>query len=229
MPVAGKHLFRKRLFDIVVGSVLAVLSLPLIVLLAIGVACTLRCSPFFAQDRVGHDAKPFRFWKLRTLPKSAPAYADKYVITDLATPRFTRLLRQTHLDELLQLLLVPIGRMSLVGPRPEMPYLHAKADARFAEVRTQVRPGCTGLWQLSVHQHRLIWESPEYDLFYLRYASFRFDLWILWRTAAMMLHVAGPVALHQVPRAVLGRGLLSPAPAPADAYDGGVISEFAAR
>ena len=197
---------RKRCVDVVLGTVLAVLAVPVIAVLAVGVAWSLRCSPFFAQQRVGRNGRTFRFWKLRTLPKAAPAYADKYAIKALETPAFARFLRRTHLDELPQLFLVLRGHMSLVGPRPEMPQLHESGDDGFARARTSVRPGCTGLWQVSVAYHQLIWEAPEYDLSYLRFANLRLDLWILWRTAAMMLGRAEPVTLDDVPRWVLHRG-----------------------
>ena len=193
----------KRCMDVALGAVLALLAVPVIAVLAVGVALSLGCSPFFAQERVGRDGRIFRFWKLRTLPKAAPVYADKYAIKALETPRFTRFLRRTHLDELPQLFLVLRGRMSLVGPRPEMPQLHESGDEGFARARTSVRPGCTGLWQVSVAYHQLIWEAPEYDLSYLRSANLWLDLWILWRTAAMMLGRAEPVTLDDVPRWLL--------------------------
>ncbi len=192
--------------DVVLGSVLALLAIPVIAVLAIGVACSLRCSPFFTQQRVGRDGRPFRFWKLRTLPRAAPAYADKYAIQGLGTPRLARFLRRTHLDELPQLFLVVRGHMSLVGPRPEMPHLHAGAEQGFACARTSVRPGCAGLWQASVDQHGLIWEAPEYDLFYLRHASVLLDLWILWRTVALITGLGGHVNLSDVPRSLVGAG-----------------------
>ncbi len=201
---------RKRCLDVALGSVLALLAVPVIAVLAIGVACSLRCSPFFAQQRVGRDGRTFRFWKLRTLPKAAPAYADKYAIQTIATPRFTLFLRRTHLDELPQLFLVVLGQMSLVGPRPEMPQLHASADPTFARTRTSVRPGCAGLWQASVDQDRLIWDAPEYDLFYLRHASVRLDLWILWRTVVLMVGLGRHVSLGDVPPSLVGAGRRSP-------------------
>ncbi len=91
---------KKRTFDVVLGSVLALACLPIITILAICVACSMRCSPFFSQDRVGYRGKIFRIWKLRTLPKSTPSYADKYTIEVVKTTRFARFLRRTHLDEL---------------------------------------------------------------------------------------------------------------------------------
>ena len=193
----------KRLVDVVAGSVLALLAFPVVVLLAFATLCSMRCSPFFVQPRVGCGGKLFPCWKLRTLPKGASTEADKYSIRSISIPRFARFLRSTHLDELPQLFLVPIGLMTLVGPRPEMASLHNGGDPDFAMARTSVRPGCTGLWQTSVDQNRLIWEAPQYDLFYLRHQSLRLDAWILWRTVATALRLRPPISLDDVPRKVV--------------------------
>lgn len=195
----------KRALDLIVGSVLAVLAAPVVALLAIAVACSLRCSPFFVQERVGRGGTTFRMWKLRTLPRSTPRDADKYAIQSVNLTRLARFLRSTHLDELPQLFLVPLGRMSLVGPRPEMEKLHARGDRGFARARTSVAPGCTGLWQASVDHHRLIWEAPQYDLFYVRHSSLRLDLWILGRTVMMMVGLRPPISLGDVPAGLLGQ------------------------
>ena len=176
----------KRTTDLVLGTMLAVLVLPTVLALAIGVAISLRTNPFFVQQRVGRGGRRIPIVKLRTLPTTAPRYASKYDLDEVHTPRFTRALRRLHLDELPQLFLVPLGYLSLVGPRPEMAFMHADADPQFAAERTQVRPGCTGLWQISEAADGLIWEAPEYDRFYLRRASAGLDVWILWRTALLV-------------------------------------------
>ncbi len=201
----------KRVLDVVLSSAMLLAALPLILVFALGLAVSMRCWPFFRQQRVGHNGELFNFWKLRTLPPSAPKYADKYAIKEVKLGRLARLLRAKHLDELPQLLLVVLGKMSLVGPRPEMACLHDAADPVFARARTSVRPGCTGLWQASVDQDRLIWETPHYDSFYLAHAGARLDLWILWRTALMMLHLRNPVEMADVPRWVGRRPILVPA------------------
>lgn len=195
----GNQAMLKRAFDLVAGTVLFVLVLPLVVLLALAVALMFRAWPFFTQDRVGLGGRRFKMVKLRTLPPSAPSDADKFQIREVVVPSLARFLRRTHLDELPQLLLVPLGRMSLVGPRPEMLRLHAAGDLTFATARVSVRPGCAGLWQISEHADLLIWDAPDYDLFYIEQSSLRLDLWILWRT---MLGIAGlvrPVRLSDVP------------------------------
>jgi lipopolysaccharide/colanic/teichoic acid biosynthesis glycosyltransferase len=186
--------------DVVLGTLAALVALPVILVLAAGIAVTLRTSPFFVQQRVGRGGRPFRFIKLRTLPRSTPTCATKYELVDVAIPRFTRALRRFHLDELPQLLLVPFGVLSLVGPRPEMLELHDQADHVFAAERVQVRPGCTGLWQISDAASGLIWEAPQYDRHYIRNSSIALDVWILWRTLFVLAGRAEPIGLGGVPQ-----------------------------
>lgn len=190
----------KRTVDVVGGAVLAVLALPIILVAAVCVAFTLRAWPFFVQDRVGRDGRIFRFVKLRTLPADHPRYADKYSLDDLELPALSRLLRRTHLDELPQLALVPLGRMSLVGPRPEMPVLHDHLPHEFARARTSLRPGLTGLWQISRDSHRLIGEAPEYDIYYLGHQNVLLDLWVLARTAGQLFGPPRLISLTDVPQ-----------------------------
>lgn len=202
VPSAGRPgrawLIGKRLLDIGLGAALAVAALPVIVVLALGVAASLRTWPFFVQRRVGRGGRSFPFPKLRTLPRTTPRYASKYEIpTDIG--RLPAFLRRSHLDELPQLLLVPFGWMSLVGPRPEMPEDFIPSPRWFVEARTSVPQGCTGLWQVSPHTHLMLHEAPEYDLFYVRHASVRLDLWILWRTLRQFIRAAGPAQLGDVP------------------------------
>lgn len=189
----------KRSLDIVAGTILALAVTPLILVLALVLAVQFRASPFFVQDRLGRGGRPFRIIKLRTLPPETPAYADKYAVRGVPRPFLPSLLRQLHLDELPQLWLVPLGRMSLVGPRPEMAFLHVRISDAVARQRVSVRPGCTGLWQISVDSGGLIHEHPEYDLAYVQAPTLRFDLWILWHTARMMLTGSHRVTLDEVP------------------------------
>ena len=177
----------KRLMDAVVAGTLLALCLPVLVVLLIGSAVSLRAFPIFTQTRIGLDGKPFRFLKVRTLFPSTPAYTDKYALASVPIPRFCQIVRRLHLDELPQLLLVITGRMSLVGPRPEMPSFHDAMSTDFARTRTSIRPGCTGLWQISQAKERLIAEHPEFDEYYVTHRSLRLDLWIMYRTLRQML------------------------------------------
>jgi hypothetical protein len=102
------------------------------------------------------------------------------------------MLRRLHLDELPQLLLVLTGKMSLVGPRPEMPNLYSAFDLQFAARRIGVRPGCTGLWQISEHCDRMIFEHPEYDGFYLEHRSLGLDVRVMARSVRLLLPFGDP-------------------------------------
>jgi lipopolysaccharide/colanic/teichoic acid biosynthesis glycosyltransferase len=195
----------KRAFDIVCGTVLSAVALPFILVLAAGCAVSLRSWPIFVQRRVGKDGREFPLPKLRTLPRSTPSTADKYEISGTPIPRFCRLLRRLHVDELPQLLVVPLGWMSLVGPRPEMPSLLIRYPTDFAAVRSKVRPGCTGLWQVSAASSQLIYEAPEYDVAYVRNAGLRLDLWILFQTVRMWVRSTASIDLDDVPAWALPR------------------------
>jgi len=192
----------KRMVEASLALLLLLLVLPVLAVCVVGSAIALRAWPFFAHVRVGRDGRRFRIYKIRTLPVGTSPYADKYDLCVVQSPPFTRALRRLHLDELPQLWLVVTGKMALVGPRPEMQFLHDRMDPVFAAERTSIRPGCTGLWQISECSTGLIDEAPEYDRFYVRHRTLRLDLWILLRTVLLLLPVGTPrlVRLDQLPR-----------------------------
>jgi lipopolysaccharide/colanic/teichoic acid biosynthesis glycosyltransferase len=190
----------KRASDLLITSVLLLVTLPVLLITAFGSALVLRAWPFFTQQRVGLGGETFRFLKVRTLPLATPAYLTKHQLSPDRIPRFTRVLRNMHFDELPQLLLVLTGRMSLVGPRPEMRDFNDRLDPAFAAERTSVRPGCTGLWQVSQAHTEMIGEAPEYDRFYIEHQRLRLDLWILWQTARTMVGLGERITLADVPR-----------------------------
>jgi len=192
-------LVRKRAFDISVGTVMAVALTPVMLALALGSAVAYRAWPVFSHHRLGHKGETFRFMKIRSLPPTTPANIDKYELAAHTNNRWGSLLRATHLDELPQLWLVVAGRMSLVGPRPEMPGLASTFDPAFVQHRLSVPPGCTGLWQISPASAGLIGESPEYDLHYIHRWTVRLDLWILVRTVLTAAKKAGHATLHDIP------------------------------
>lgn len=188
----------KRVFDLAVGSLIALATLPVLATLAIVGAMVWRTNPFFVQERVGRGGRTFSLWKLRSLPAYAPVYADKYALAGVAIPRYGSWLRRLHLDELPQIFHVITNRMSLVGPRPEMAFLHDLMPNDFATERVAVLPGITGLWQISPAVNGLIVEAPEYDRAYVAAHRVRLDIWILYRTAVQMLG-ANQVTLDEVP------------------------------
>jgi exopolysaccharide biosynthesis polyprenyl glycosylphosphotransferase len=173
----------KRVFDIVASLLFLLLSLPLWLVFAFAIRVDSRGPVFFRQTRVGKRGSLFRLYKFRTMRTDVPQFGLHP--TDTNDPRITRLggwLRRTSLDELPQLINVLKGDMSLVGPRPEMPFIVDTYEARHLE-RLKVMPGLTGLWQLSADRRYLIHENIQYDLYYIRHRSFFFDLAILLHTA----------------------------------------------
>jgi lipopolysaccharide/colanic/teichoic acid biosynthesis glycosyltransferase len=190
----------KRCFDIIAAAILLVLAVPFLACAALMQAVMLRSWPLFSHQRVGREGRLFRFFKLRTLSPDIEPYAPKYNLT-FPISRQSAALRRLHLDELPQLGLVLLGRMSLVGPRPEMPNLHRLFSDEFAAARTAVRPGCTGLWQISEHCATLIHEHPELDAFYLMHRGLRLDLWILAKTVRLLVPIGDRrlVSLDDVP------------------------------
>jgi lipopolysaccharide/colanic/teichoic acid biosynthesis glycosyltransferase len=201
---------RKRAVDIVLGTLLSILALPVIAVLAVGVAFSLRAWPFFVQVRPGWRGQSFTIVKLRTLPVETSAYMDKHTLglDTLKLPWLCSLMRRTHLDELPQLFLVVSGHMSLIGPRPPLPTHVEPLDGRYEALRRSIRPGCTGLWQLSVASTDTATSAPRFDLLYLHQASMRMDAWILVRTIGWILGIAAPIEVADIPRWALGPGLL---------------------
>lgn len=181
---------------------LSVATVPVILVLAVGSAVVFRAWPFFTQERLGRDGIPFRFIKVRSLPTSVPRYIDKHQLALRSTSRWGKALRVTHLDELPQLWLVVTGRMSLVGPRPEMAAVAAHFNQDFVAERTTVRPGCTGPWQVSTSYQQLIGSDTRFDHLYLHQASLAFDLRVLWWTVVQRL--GAPLVSYERMTAALG-------------------------
>lgn len=173
----------KRVFDIVVASAALVLSAPLWLVIAVAIRLESGSPVFFRQERVGLDGRRFVLFKFRSLRADTDPYQSSTTIGGHQATRLGRILRATTLDELPQLLNVLRGDMSLVGPRPEMPFLvegYTEVQAR----RLTVKPGITGVWQLSADRHGMeIHENIEFDLFYIAHRSFLLDLVILFETA----------------------------------------------
>src|SRR5262249_30356203 len=123
-PPSRRYRAFHRAFDLLVGIPLAVVVTPVILGLALVSAVSLRTWPVFVQQRIGRNGRHFWFLKIRSLPKDAPRTADKYELQNVSTTAFGNFIRLRHLDELPQLYHVVAGRMSIVGPRPEMPALY---------------------------------------------------------------------------------------------------------
>lgn len=172
----------KMLFDLAAAAALIALFAPLWLLIALMIRLESLGPVFFRQTRVGKNGKLFTLYKFRSMHVDTPKY--EVSPTDSGDPRITRIgriLRRTSLDELPQLINVLKGNMSLVGPRPEMPFI-AEQYTTVHRQRLRVTPGITGLWQLSADRAFKIHENIQYDLYYIRYRSFFMDFAILLHT-----------------------------------------------
>ena len=139
----------KRLLDLVGASFMILATLPVSIVAALWVKLSSKGPVFFQQERIGRDGKPFKMFKFRSMYTSAPKYGASPMESN--DPRITpagQFLRKTSLDELPQLINVVLGEMSLVGPRPEMPYVVAEYTPQQRQ-RFKVQQGLTGMWQLS--------------------------------------------------------------------------------
>lgn len=183
--VRSSHLvyrFAKRLFD-VVSSGLALIALsPLFPYLAWRIRRDSRGPALFTQERVGKDGKKFLLYKFRTMYTDAKQYANSPRSED--DPRITpfgKTLRRYSLDELPQLLNILHGEMSVVGPRPEMPFI-VETYAPWQKARLRAMPGLTGLWQVLGRKDLPLEENLEYDIYYVFNQSFFFDCAIILKT-----------------------------------------------
>ncbi len=175
----------KRFFDVVVSAILLVALSPVLVLIALTIAIVLGSPVLFVQVRPGLGGAAFKMYKFRTMLN---AYDNNGVLLGdgLRLTRFGRFLRSTSLDELPELWNVFVGHMSLVGPRPLlMEYLPLYSQEQMR--RHEVRPGITGLAQVS-GRNAIGWsERFKIDVWYVDNASFLLDLKILARTVGKVL------------------------------------------
>ncbi len=197
----------KRAFDLAVILALAPIWAPVVGLLAALVWAGDRANPFYGQERIGRFGATFRAWKLRTMVPDAEAVLSRALDADEALrlewettfklerdPRITavgRLLRRTSLDELPQLWNVLSGDMSLVGPRPLPRYHHDDLPERVRELRERVRPGITGLWQVSGRSDAGNVGMERWDPYYVRNWSLWLDAVILVRTVRVVVRGSG--------------------------------------
>ena len=195
--LSGPALLAKNLLDRVAAGLGLIVLSPLFAAVAIGIKLSDRGPVFFRQPRVGHEGRTFRVWKFRTMFTDAEdrlaALTDQNetdgmlfkIRQDPRIFRFGRFLRASSIDEVPQLINVLRGEMSLVGPRP----LPADDGDFLGDVRRRllVRPGITGLWQVSGRSD-LSWdEAVRLDLYYVDNWSLAYDLSILWRTIGVVL------------------------------------------
>lgn len=198
----GARKLVKGLVDKAFAIFALTLLLPLLIVIALTVLVDSRGPVLFRQTRVGQGGREFGVWKFRTMEVNADARlvelaprneTDGLLFKLRDDPRVTRvgrLLRNWSLDELPQLVNVLFGQMSLVGPRPPLPSEVARYDGDVAR-RLLVKPGMTGLWQISGRSD-LSWEDGvRLDLYYVENWSLAADLTILWKTFGAVVNRRG--------------------------------------
>lgn len=188
----------KRIFDLVTASIILVLTSPVMILTALIVLIDDGWPVFFLQKRVGENGRLFTMIKFRTMVRNAEKMRTEVEQVDedgnlvhkrRDDPRITRsgkFLRRLSLDELPQFINVLLGDMSIVGPRPELPYL-AENYVHWQRRRLSVPPGITGWWQVHGRSDRLMHLHTEDDLYYIENYSIWLDLRIIIRTVWVVI------------------------------------------
>ena len=208
-PLSNGARLLKRTFDIVFSALAIAVLFPFWLFIALLIKLDSKGPVFYTQERVGMDGRLFLLYKFRTMKAGADSelhreyqkafiagQAEANVGNDakptyklLADPRVTRvgkLLRRTSLDEVPQLLNVALADMSLVGPRPPIPY-EVEAYELWHRKRLDMKPGLTGLWQVSGRNRLPFEEMVRLDLFYIENWSLLLDLKIILRTGFVMI------------------------------------------
>ncbi len=192
----------KRALDLVIASMMLTLCAPLMAAIAIAIRLDSPGPAIFKQQRVGENGRLFWIYKFRSMYIDAEQRLAEVIQRDEQgrvifkrpdDPRVTRVgrfLRRTSLDELPQLFNVLKGEMSLVGPRPELPWLVEQYEA-WQRKRFAVPPGMTGWWQVNGRSDRVMHLHTEYDLYYIQHYSPLLDLRILWKTIGVVLRGRG--------------------------------------
>lgn len=198
----------KRVLDLVLAAWGLVLSIPVIVASAVCVKLISPGPAFFLQERVGYRGKRFRIPKIRTMRADASERLGQHLAADpdmksewargfklksdpRIIPHLGHFLRRYSLDELPQLWSVIRGEMSLVGPRPFPEYHLSDLSEAARTLRQRVRPGMTGLWQVTARGEGDIETQEAFDLYYIRNWSIWLDIYILARTFSAVLSGRG--------------------------------------
>lgn len=197
----------KRAFDLFAAALLLLILSPVLLIVAISVAVTSPGPVFFRQERLGRHQARFVMWKFRTMTDGSDDEIHRAFVTSMFEadmegtaadlkihkleddPRITRvgrLLRRSSLDELPQLLNVLRGDMSMVGPRPALPWEAQLFTGRHL-IRFEVKPGITGLWQVSGRSTLTMPQALDLDAAYVSRRSLGLDLWILLKTVPVAL------------------------------------------
>ncbi|CAI2651323.1 putative sugar transferase EpsL [Apilactobacillus kunkeei] len=193
------YLTVKRLFDIAASLFALLITLPLTLVVSLCIYLDDRGPIFYTQERIGKDGKSFRIYKFRSMCQNADAkkkeLTDKNEVNGAMfkmsnDPRVTRVgcfIRRHSIDELPQLINVLLGNMTVVGPRPPLPE-EVNQYSKHDKERLKVKPGCTGLWQVSGRNSLDFDEMVELDINYIEHASLLLDMKICFKTIWIMIY-----------------------------------------
>lgn len=180
-----QYLYLKRAYDIFLATVGLIIAIPIVLLFSILIVIETPGSPFYVQERMGKNGKRFMMMKLRSMRMDAEKEGVKWA--EVNDPRITKVgafIRKTRIDELPQLFSVLKGDMSIIGPRPERPFFTAKFNKEIKgfENRLLVKPGLTGLAQVSGGYDISPSEKLRYDLAYIQNLTFSLEVKIMVKT-----------------------------------------------
>ena len=193
------YLTVKRLFDIAASLFALLITLPLTLVVSLCIYLDDRGPIFYTQERIGKDGKPFRIYKFRSMCQNADAKKKELTEQNEVKgamfkmsndPRVTRVgcfIRRHSIDELPQLINVLLGNMTVVGPRPPLPE-EVNQYSKHDKERLKVKPGCTGLWQVSGRNSLDFDEMVELDINYIEHASLLLDMKICFKTVWIMIY-----------------------------------------
>ncbi|NBD35090.1 MAG: exopolysaccharide biosynthesis polyprenyl glycosylphosphotransferase, partial [Chloroflexi bacterium] len=192
----------KRGFDLVIGGLLTLLAMPVMIIIAIAIKLDSRGPILFKQKRVGENGRLFDMYKFRSMVVNAEALQEKInqvdeeghlihkVKDDPRVTRVGRFIRRWSLDELPQFFNVLKGDLSLVGPRPEMPWLVEEYE-NWQRKRFAVPQGITGWWQVNGRSDKMMHLHTDEDLYYIQNYSLWLDILILLKTPWVVLRGKG--------------------------------------
>jgi lipopolysaccharide/colanic/teichoic acid biosynthesis glycosyltransferase len=201
----GAHFLLKRAFDIFISLMLILLFAPILIVVILLIKITSRGPVLYSKERVGLNGRHFKCHKFRSMVidhseqrsdhKSAVEHVNKGILhknqRDARITFVGKMIRKTSIDELPQLFNVLFGDMSIVGPRPLLPFMLVPYP-EFSQVRCLVRPGITGLWQVRDRQNNTSAEyMMEHDLEYIENFNFFLDLKIIAETPLVVLSGKG--------------------------------------
>lgn len=189
--LSGLEQFVKRGIDIFCSSFMLLAAVPFLPVICLGIKLSSPGPILFKHKRIGLNGEPFTMYKFRTMHVRVNEYEEAPLQPD--DPRIIpigRFLRRTSLDELPQLWNVLRGEMSMVGPRPEMPFIVQNYEP-WQRRRLTVKPGITGLWQILGRKDLPLHANLEYDFYYIQNQSILFDLIILIKTIPVVIFGKG--------------------------------------